>query len=178
MTVHTFSESLAVSKAMEDAPWWPKVYANAFPGFVSMVSVRSDGWAQRGGIDRVITLKSGRTVTVDEKVRSQSYGDILLERWSSRERKSEGWIQKDLACDFIAYAFIPDERCYLFPFLPLRAAWLANGRDWIAQAESGADGFRVILARNEGYTTESIAVPIPELLAAVHRAQVVDWGQA
>lgn len=177
MTVHSFSESLAASKAMEDAPWWPRVYSCAFPGFVSMVSVRSDGWAQRGGIDRVITLKSGRTVTVDEKVRSQSYGDILLERWSNRERKTEGWIQKDLACDFIAYAFVPDERCYLFPFLPLRAAWISNGREWIAQAEREADGFRVVLAKNPNYTTESIAVPIPELLSAVHRAQVVDWGQ-
>lgn len=176
--IHSFADSLALSKAMEDAPWWGRVYAKAFPGFASMVSVRSDGWAQRGGIDRVITLKSGRTVTVDEKVRSRSYGDIILERWSNRERRTEGWIQKDLACDFIAYAFVPDERCYVLPFLPLRAAWIANGRDWISKAESGDDGFRIVLADNGTYTTESVAVPIPELLGAVHMAQIVDWGAA
>jgi len=176
--IHSFAESLALSKEHEDAPWWPKVYAKAFPGFSAMMSVRDDGWAQRGGIDRVIMLRSGRVVTVDEKVRSCSYGDVLLERWSNRERKTPGWIQKDLACDFIAYAFIPDERCYLFPFLPLRAAWLENGRDWIAKAEAGLDGFRVILAQNDRYATESVAVPIPEILAAIHRAQVVDWGAA
>ncbi len=175
--IHSFAESLALSHAQEDAPWWAEVYSRAFPGFHSMMSVRDDGWAQRGGVDRVITLKSGKTVTVDEKVRSQSFPDILLERWSNRERQAPGWIQKDLACDFIAYAFVLDARCYLFPFLPLRAAWLANGRDWIARGAAGEDGFRTVLAQNGGYTTESVAVPIPELLAAVHRAQVVDWGQ-
>lgn len=174
---HVFADSLAWSKEQEDAPWWIPVYRKAFPGFVSAVSVRNDGWAQRGGIDRVITLASGKTVTVDEKVRRKSYGDILLEQWSSLERRVPGWMQKDLACDFIAYAFVPDERCYLFPFLQLRRAWLESGQDWIRSARNGESGFAVIDAKNQGYTTRSIAVPIPELLAGMHAAQVVDWGQ-
>lgn len=176
MTIHAFGRSLALSQEHESAPWWEPVYRQAFPGFACMVSVREDGWAQRGGIDRVITLKSGRTVTVDEKVRAKSYGDILLERWSSRERKTPGWAQKDLACDYIAYAFVPDRRCYLIPALSLRAAWLANGRSWIAKAEANTDGFRTVLARNESYTTESIAVPIVTFVDALQAAQIVDWA--
>lgn len=175
MTVHNFKDSLALSKENEDSPWWEPVYRQAFPGFASMLSVRGDGWAQRGGIDRVITLKSGKTLTVDEKVRAKSYGDILLERWSSREAKTPGWVQKDLACDFIAYAFVPDQRCYLFPFIQLRAAWVANGRHWIDRAAQGEGGFRAVLADNGSYNTESIAVPIPELISAIHQAQVVSW---
>jgi len=177
MTVHSFSESLALSHEHEAAPWWREVYAAAFPGLAGMVSVRNDGWAQRGGIDRVLTLKSGRTVTVDEKVRAKSYGDFLLERWSDNRRMTPGWAQKDLACDFIAYAFIPDRRCYLLPFLGLRAAWLKNGREWIAAAENKSGGFSVILAENSHYTTESIAVPIPVLLAAIQAAQVIGWRE-
>lgn len=173
--IHNFAASLELSKAQEDAPWWREVYAKAFPGLANMVSVRDDGWAQRGGIDRVLVMKSGKVLTVDEKVRAKSYGDILLERWSDRDRKVPGWMQKDLACDFIAYAFIPDRRCYLFPFPQLRTAWISAGRDWIAQAEGAQDGFNVVLADNGRYVTESIAVPIPELLAALHRAQVVEW---
>lgn len=175
--IHDFGTSLELSKAQEDAPWWREVYAKAFPGLASMVSVRDDGWAQRGGIDRVLTLKSGKVLTVDEKVRSKSYGDILLERWSNRERKVPGWMQKDLACDFIAYAFIPDRRCYLFAFPQLRAAWIKSGRDWIDQAEKAENGFGIKLSQNVGYVTENIAVPIPDLLAALHRAQVVEWGE-
>lgn len=175
--MHSFAESLAKSQAQEDAPWWTPVYEHAFPGFISAVSVRRDGWAQRGGIDRVVTLASGKTVTIDEKVRYRSYGDILLEQWSSVERKTPGWMQKDLACDFLAYAFVPDERCYVFPFLQLRRAWLEKGRDWISAAREGRDGFAFVDAKNEGYTTRSIAVPIPEILAGLHAAQIVDWGQ-
>ena len=176
MTVHSFQSSLAKSHAQEAAPWWDTVYRRAFPGLVSVVSVRQDGWAQRGGIDRVLTLSSGKTLTVDEKVREKSYPDILLEQWSSFERKTPGWMQKDLACDFIAYAFVPDQRCYLFPFPTLRRAWLDNGRDWLTAARDGHDGFRRVEAKNEGYTTVSVAVPIPALLAALHKAQIVDWG--
>ena len=176
MTVHNFSKSLSRSHDMEDAPWWDVVYRKAFPGFLAAHSVRQDGWAQRGGIDRVIQLSSGKSVTVDEKIRMKSYPDILLEQWSSAERRVPGWMQKDLACDFIAYAFVPDERCYLFPFLTLRRAWLENGRDWIELARENQDGFRRVEAKNVGYTTVSIAVPIPNLLAALHKAQIVDWS--
>jgi hypothetical protein len=176
MTVHNFSDSLEKSKAQEDAAWWPVVYKKAFPGYVAAVSVRNDGWAQRGGIDRVITLKSGKTVTVDEKVRYESYNDILLERWSNKEKKTPGWIQKDLACDFIAYAVVPDECCDLLPFLQLRAAWNKYGREWVKDAERGSNEISLIHAQNEGYVTESIGVPVSTLMDALNDVQVVGWA--
>lgn len=96
-----------------------------------------------------MTLASGKTVTIDEKVRAKSYPDIALERWSDVARQTSGWIQKDLACDFIAYAFVPDERCY-----------------------------RIVDAQNDRYTTQSVAVPIPDLLSAVSQALIVDWSRS
>lgn len=178
MKVHDFNGSLARSHAQEDAPWWPTVYRRAFPGFLAMHSVRQDGWAQRGGIDRVIVLKSGKTLHVDEKVRSKSYPDIALERWSDRERRTLGWMQKALATDYLAYAFVPDQRCYLFPFPQLRTAWCRNGREWIAKAEDRRDGFSIALAQNPGYVTESVCVPTQILLSALSEAQVVEWKAA
>lgn len=174
--IHSFEESLAKSHEHEDAPWWREVYAAAFPRHLSAVSVRQDGWAQRAGIDRVVTLRSGKTVTVDEKVRSRSYGDIALEQWSDLRRGKPGWVQKDLACDFIAYAFVPDHRCYLLPFLTLRRAWRLNGREWVRLAEAQDGGYRLVDAENQGYVTRSVAVPIPDLLSAVSQAQIVEWG--
>lgn len=171
MIVHDFRESLEKSHSYFDAPWWDDVYRKAFPGFASSVSVRDDGWAQRGGIDRVITLKSGKTITVDEKIREKDWPDILLERWSDAARHSPGWIQKSLACDYIAYAFVPSHRCYLLPFLSLRKAWIKNGPDWI-------DSHPTVSARNRDYTTESIAVPIDELMAALSDAMRVEWSDA
>lgn len=176
--LHDFNQSLALSHEYEDAPWWGEVYVRAFPGFNSMMSVRKDGWAQRGGIDRVVQLKSGKTLYVDEKVRSTDWDDIALERWSDRDKQTPGWIQKDLACDFIAYAFVPTQRCYLLPFPTLRKAWQLEGRRWVELAEQGLGGFKVIHAKNKTYVTESIAVPTDLLMATLGQAMLVNWGTA
>lgn len=171
MKQHNFAESLARSQAQADAPWWLSVYRAAFPDLESAVCVRNDGWAQRGGVDRVLTLASGKTLTVDEKVRAQDYDDILLEYWSSREGRIPGWVAKDLACDFIAYAFEPSGRCYLLPFQSLRRAWRKHGRQW-------ANTYRRVEAHNVGYTTVSVPVPTVELLNAVRDAMIVHWNEA
>ena len=165
---HDFASSLRFSQDSANEPFWLKVYEQAFPNLHSTVYVRGDGWAQRGGIDRVLTLKSGKTLNVDEKIRKKVYKDILLERWSDMERSGAGWMQKDLACDFIAYAFKPNQTCYLLPFQTLRAAWLKYGRDWI-------ETYTRIHAKNRGYVSEGIAIPINVLMEALQDVMVVKW---
>lgn len=173
--LHNFSESLALSHKQADAAWWREVYAEAFPGFCSMVSVRVDGWAQRGGIDRVITLESGRTITVDEKVRAKGWPDILWEYWSDKDRKVKGWCVKELACEYIAYAFVPTQTCYLLPTLQMRKAWDLFGAGWIDKATNGVSGYSIVDADNGSYVTRSVAVPIPVSLSAIQDAGVVSW---
>jgi len=167
---HDFATSLALSDSYADAPWWMDIYNRAFPTLLSAVSVRADGWAQRGGIDRVLTLACGRTYTVDEKVRTNDWPDILLEQWSDEERRSPGWVQKPLACDFIAYAFAPSRRCYLLPVVPLQRAWRQRGRHWIEQ-------YGQRRARNPGYVTASVPVPIATLMPAICDAMLVSAGK-
>ncbi|WP_339375649.1 hypothetical protein [Aurantiacibacter zhengii] len=164
--IHEFRDSLALSEKFTDAPWWHELYLRAFPTMISAVSVRQDGWAQRGGIDRVITLASGRVYTVDEKVRMNDWPDILLERWSDAQRGKPGWIQKPLACDFIAYAFAPSRRCYLLPVAPLQRAWRLNGRHWIEQ-------YGERFAMNPGYRSSNVPVPIETLMGAIAAAMVL-----
>lgn len=174
--LHNFRESLAKSHAQADAPWWEEVYRKAFHNFAGMVCVRDDGWAQRGGIDRVITLTSGRTVTVDEKIREEDWPDILWEYLSSVESGTPGWCAKDLACDFIAYAFVPSQRCYLLPTLQMRRAWRENHKDWVRKGRERRGGFRIVDAVNRGYSTRSVAVPISVTMDAIRDAMVVDWS--
>ncbi len=168
MKQHNFTDSLALSNAQVDAPWWLEIYQKAFPTIQSYVSVREDGWAQRGGIDRVITLASGKTISIDEKVREKDWGDILLEYWSDRDRKTKGWIAKDLACDYIAYAFVPTGRCFLLPFLTLRQAWLRNKNEWVKK-------YPRIEAQNKNYVTVSVAIPIDILFPALTDAMEVKF---
>jgi hypothetical protein len=192
VTVHAFSASLKDSHGYADAPWWNEVYVKAFPNLAATVYVGNDGWAQRAGIDRRISLADGRTITVDEKVRKEDWPDFALERWSDRDRKTPGWVQKSLACEYLAYAFVPTAECYLLPLLDLQRAWRRHGRRWIANAEAGdwvtpsfrrgRDGFGVVLAYNaengRTWVTESIAVPRAALLAALTDVMRIAWTTA
>lgn len=159
-SVHSFQASLARSQELLDDAWWESIYRQAFPDFAGMVAVRQDGWAQRGGIDRLIVLASGRTLTVDEKARGEAWPDILLEYWSDEGRRVRGWVAKDLACDYIAYALAAAGVCYLLPFQDLRRAWRRHHKRWVRE-------YREVRAYNNGYVTVSVAVPIEVLLAAL-----------
>lgn len=169
---HQFSKSLEKSHEYADAHWWLEVYRAAFPNLVCAADVRKDGWAQRGGIDRVLTLNSSKILTVDEKVRKKDWPDILLEYWSDIDRQTRGWAAKDLGCDYIAYAFVPSATCYLLPFQELRRVWRKNRKIWVAE-------YKRIEAKNEEngrkWTTVSVAVPTPVLLDAIRDAMVVCW---
>lgn len=168
---HDFQTSLAYSHEQEDAPWWREVYTQAFPTLQAMTSVRNDGWAQRGGIDRLLTLSDGTVLKVDEKVRRQDWPDIALERWSDFDRRVPGWVKKPLTCDYIAYALVPSQTCYLLPFQLLRRAWDTHEDEWMAK------GHR-IEAQNRRYTTVSYGVPTRVVLDAIRDCLVVTWGNS
>jgi hypothetical protein len=104
-------------------------------------------------------------------VREKDWPDVLLERWSDEAKKIPGWVQKPLACEFIAYAFVPSRVCYLFPTLTLQVAWRKRGREWIGR-------FPEIRAQNARYVTVSVAVPIEELLSALTSAMRLEWSAA
>lgn len=167
---HDFGRSLAVSRAQANLPLWREVYDQAFGPNPAMAYVANDGWAQRGGIDRIVTCASGKTLSIDEKVRTIDYGDILLEVWSSVEDRIPGWVAKDLACDFVAYAILPTNTCYLLPFAMLRRAWKQNRIRWWASG-------RRISADNGRYHTISLAMPTSEVMSAISAAAVVRFGR-
>jgi hypothetical protein len=144
------------------------VYRRALPRLASAVSVRDDGWAQRGGIDRLLTLSCGRTYSVDEKVRTREWPDILLEQWSDEARRVPGWIQKPLACDFIAYAFAPSGVCYMLPVPALQRAWRHHGRGWLLL-------YGTRRAYNHGWVSVGVPVPTDVLLQAIAEAMIVSW---
>lgn len=166
--VHDFQKSLNKSKALEDSPFWFDLYKQYFPTLVTAMPVRKDGWAQRGGIDRVLVLSDGTILTVDEKIREKDFDDFLLEYYSFYEQKTPGWIEKDLTCDYIAYVVRPSRKCYLLPFQLLRQAWRENHKAWLAQHKR-------IKVHNRGYTTVSVAVPKKEVQRALMKAMVVTW---
>lgn len=175
----TFEASLAESHEFARLPWLAAAYKDAFPTLESNVVIYGDGWAQRSGIDRILTLSCGRIITIDEKFRKEKYGDILLEYFSDEARKSPGWILKPLNCEFIAYIIVPSSRLFLFPCLLLQRAFRLNKRDWWRDAMAERNGFSIRRSQNNGYTTANMAVPTKVLFEAMNEASGIvgndDW---
>jgi len=116
------------------------------------------GQWQKWGVDRVVYLPEGRRVTIDEKKREKDYGDILLEThsvWYGPESASNklGWaLDRTKLCDYVAYAVIPAQKCYLLPLELLQRTCRTNKARWESQ-------FRERFASNEGYQTRNLPIP-------------------
>lgn len=165
--MHNFNERLAWSEQASSEPFWDAVYRKAFPNLANHMQCKGNTTSQHMGIDRVIHLTNGKTLHVDEKKREKDYGDILLEYISVDRTGAPGWMEKDLAIDYLAYAVMPCHRCYLFPWLMLRRAWLNFRDEWVGK-------YKTCPAPNGTYKTLSVAVPTDVLLKAVKTASVIN----
>jgi hypothetical protein len=169
--IHDFGDSLRASHAASDWAGWEPLYRKAFPSMVAMVDHRENGEHQLAGIDRSITLANSKQLLIDEKVRAKDYGDILLEVWSNKERKTPGWVTKALRADYIAYLIAPAGMCHLLPVIQLQNAWAKHGQFW-------TDRFGVKQAQNRSWVTESVPVPLEFLYPAIGaclRVQFEPW---
>lgn len=161
MNIHNFRQSLEKSFLYEDWIGWSRIYASAFGEDFSMISTRENIELQKKGVDRIITLKHGKKITVDEKVRPTWMGkDIALETYSNISTKSLGWVCKPLHCDFIAYALIAQSMCYILPVIQLQLAWQKHGEEW-------TEKYKTFYANNGSYLTEFVPVPINILYSKI-----------
>ncbi len=134
--IYGFEKSQEYSNKVSLLPLWKEVYDGAFPGIERMEITPNGSVANRSGIDRILHMGDGTTITIDEKARKKNektgkvYDDIALEFISDEENDKPGWVVKPLKCDYIAYAILPLGICYVLPVIPLQQAWLKHGGDW------------------------------------------------
>lgn len=148
-------------------PFWNDVYKKAFPNMTNhMRGQQKKCRSQEVGVDRIIYLENGKTVTVDEKIRSEVYNDILLEYISNDTKNTPGWMEKDLTIDYLAYAFLPILTAYLFDWRMLKRAWNFHKEKW-------KNKYFNPKAPNNGYITISVAVPIDDLRNACSIAAII-----
>ena len=158
--IHDFQTSLQRSHSASDLPIWIEIYKQAFPQMQACIDHRADGEHQRAGIDRSVILENSKQILIDEKIRWKDYPDIALEYLSSAERNIPGWVCKPLRADYICYAIAPTGMAYLLPVPQMQNAWLANGEAWKKQ-------YFIANAKNAGYTTKSVCVPVNVLFSAI-----------
>jgi hypothetical protein len=125
-----YKDDLVYSNTKEHEPFWRYVYKQAFPTAINWMRCPADTQAQVNGIDRVLLLNCGSVVKIEEKTRDRDYRDIHLEFISNDVRKTIGWIEKDLICDYIAYAVMPKNKCYIIHWTTLKTLWEHNKEEW------------------------------------------------
>lgn len=164
---HDFTDSYKLAEDGKCEPFWNEVYKKAFPNLIN--HMRGADYAcnsQSAGVDRIILLDNLKTITIDEKIRSKFYPDIALEFISNDQKGTPGWMEKDLAIDYLAYAFLDRKEAYLFNWHMLKFAWLFWRNDW-------KENYYIAKAANKTYNTLSVCVPIDTLMNAVQRASVI-----
>ena len=164
--VHNFDEDLAFSEQASCEPFWDAIYRKAFPDLLSHMLCSGKSKAQELGIDRLILLSNGFTLKVEEKKRRKAYPDIAFEHTANDRTKAPGWIEKDLAINYLAYAFLPIKTAYLFDWQMLKRAWREFGAVWKRD-------YPEIIAQNPNYKTISVAVPISTVQSAVRNARII-----
>lgn len=163
--IHDFKERLDFSLQTSHEPFWNAIYKKAFPTMVDLKLV--DNMEQQlMGIDRIVFLKNGKNILIDEKKRENVWKDILLEYVSNDITGTPGWIEKELAIDYVAYAFMPIQTVYFFQWDFLKRSWLHYKSTWLKN-------YKIVKAKNGNYTTYSVAIPIDILTKSISNASII-----
>lgn len=150
-----YSEEPITNKIIND------FYKRKFPNLIEIKEIKNDMELQRAGVDKIIILKNGKKINIDEKKRRSNYGDILLEEWSVLEERKKGWTgDPKKKTDYIVYIIIPANKIYLFPYDLLQSAWRTNYYKW-------KKNYGIRKAFNHGYATTNIAIPVDILLESI-----------
>jgi len=107
---HRFPDGLDVER--EASPILNRWYKANFRNLMYILDVTSDPSFRQAGIDKFLIFKRPdvprlTTISIDEKVRTKPYEDILAEIWSKKEEEIPGWVWTSKA-DYTVYAFVID----------------------------------------------------------------------
>lgn len=156
--VHEFHEKLEQSHI--DSPLLERHYQGWFCDVGLIHRIPKDGHAQRSGIDTYVIQEAGKIINTDEKIRDEDYGDILLEYWSNYERRTLGWIMKEQNNEYISYYVKSSDKGFLLPTAVVQKTFRINAKKWHKI-------YPTIKAKNKGYITHSLAIPVDILYEAM-----------
>lgn len=155
-----FNEDLNFSHSPELEMFWQRMYEKFWPGMVFSLINDRDNLAQRLGVDRLIYTGVNKFITIDEKADRHRPDNFFLEFLSADSTNSAGWLEKELAADYIAYGFVNHNVCHFLPAASFCYAWRKYGEAW-------KKTYGVKVVSNGRYNTHGVAVPIPVVWKAI-----------
>jgi hypothetical protein len=143
-------------------------YKRYFVNMIGIIRNNDKNELGVGGADAVIQLSNGRTVFIDEKIRSSKYEskDILIEL--DHSNGVVGWANKNLSVDYIAYCWLSDRKVLMLEYPLFKRLWKNHGKGLIENGEDNKNGCRIIEAENRSYVSRSLIIPTKSLLSRMH----------
>lgn len=149
MEAKTVGDRIERNKKFSDEKAYKEIYCNFYSDqIVTIINAQLEmGNHQYMGIDRVIVLKDGSIIRVEEKTRwnvrpeeKNNFGanlEICLEYGSRNTsgRMDKGWIEKELHVDMILFYYKNVGRAFYYPFKMLQRVWFKNKEAWLQKYE-------------------------------------------
>lgn len=146
----------------------------SFMGPIIRIDSISDRQMQYAGIDKLILFSNGKTIRVEEKIRRNDYGDILIEliannKFATYEHKENnyqfthlrgvGWGMKQYSSDLLFYFIESENKGFLFSWKKFQAIFKAFLPYWYEFALNKEFGFSLKTAKNKDYDSINLVVP-------------------
>lgn len=170
MKLNDFNVDLEYSLEAGEDTMFDNFYWRIFGSVLQSIEKVTDKDLQLKGVDKILILKNGKKIMIDEKKRRKDYDDIAIEIWSDTAKNTPGWVFKPFT-DYVVYAFMPSKRVYLLPSLLLKIYVHENWENLV--------NFFQPKAVNHGYITTSVAVPIDILLEGLKQIMTQNlWNKS
>lgn len=158
--MRTFDADLKESHSPVITSFFDANYRSQFGADINII--RNDNYndGQKRGIDVVIYRGNDTVIRAEEKADKYPPNNFALEYVSSDRTNAPGWMEKDLACDYLVYGFYKSGVCYFLPWLQLRRAWIEHRDHW-------KQSYPCRARDNGTYNTLWVAVPVKVVLQSV-----------
>jgi hypothetical protein len=160
--VHDYKQCLKESQDPGVGKWLEReVYTKLFPGCRTEAAYH-DLEVQKRGADRRL-FRGDSVHLLEEKIRSSYWKDLLVEYLSSDTSGTDGWACKPSDALYHISVCPSEGKGLMVRWPPVAEAVAEHLHGWVSLGRSKSNGFSIIHARNAGYTTHSVGVPLHEL---------------
>lgn len=150
-----------LEKSRTHEEMWKEFYQKRFPGYRELINTQDTKCQlQQDGVDRIVIDSDGTRISIEEKVLNDVHNEICFEWLSNSLTRKPGWIEQNLLCDYLAYAFAPTKEIYFYEWRALRKVWIEYGEYWKKSLGCKQIESKTMSRNGYSYLTYSCAVPI------------------
>lgn len=99
---------------------------------IDNIEIVTDKERQVLGIDKILHLKDGTAINVDEKIESIKFtNNIVFEDMTNIATRTEGWLKDGQLTDLVVFYQVNMQKVYVIPFKLMQQQYKENKETWL-----------------------------------------------